>query len=104
MKVSLGALLIFILLMLPSSAFSEGQQAEGSCVDEICDGLDNDCDKSIDDFVDCGLNLECGCANCNKAMVGGACAEGVPWQGFCLVDRCPPGTKCNFQTGKCRRQ
>jgi hypothetical protein len=81
----------------------EAQGADQECVDEICDGLDNDCDKSVDDNVDCGANLECGCGNCNKAMVNGSCAEGVPWKGFCLVDHCPAGTKCNQPTGKCRR-
>lgn len=103
MKKFLQVLFLTLPFLLISLSPGMAQSTEEACIDEVCDGLDNDCDKSVDDNVDCGANLECGCGNCNKTMVNGSCAEGVPWKGFCLVDHCPTGTKCNLPAGKCRR-
>ncbi len=102
MKPSLAILILLLFCILVTPAFSLAEKSWENCVDEICDGLDNDCDKAIDDNVDCGANLQCGCAHCNKAMVDGKCATGVPWEGFCLEDHCLPGTACNIKSGKCR--
>jgi len=101
-KYCLIAISLLVLLLSPS--LSRATQSNQSCVDEICDGLDNDCDKSIDDNVDCGPKLECGCGHCNKEMVDGKCAQGVPWNGFCLEDHCPEGSACNLKTGKCHHK
>lgn len=103
MKKPIWVLSLVLLWMLLPTGPSVSRAADENCVDEICDGLDNDCDKSIDDFVDCGLTSVCACGQCTKAAVDGKCAEGVPWQGNCVVDHCPAGRKCNMQTGQCRR-
>ena len=102
MKASWGTPLVFLFFALLTPNLSLAEQNYENCVDEVCDGLDNDCDKSVDDNADCGDKLQCGCAHCNQPMIDGKCAQGVPWQGFCLEDFCPPGTACNLKTGKCR--
>ena len=93
------ALLSFTLWLMPR-AHAAGE----ACVpvDEVCDGKDNDCDRAIDDNIDCGPDLQCGCGHCNKIEENGSCATGTPWQGFCLEDHCPAGTACNMKTGQCR--
>ena len=93
---------IFLFALLLSSPFAFAAPSHENCVDEVCDGLDNDCDKSVDDNADCGDTRQCGCAHCNEPIVDGKCAQGVPWQGYCLEDFCPPETACNLKTGKCR--
>ncbi len=101
MKKIAAALLLFFLFFGVPHLFAQSHLE--NCIDEICDGMDNDCDKAIDDFADCGDHAQCGCATCNKKMVDGKCAVGIPWQGFCLEDHCPQGTTCNTKTGQCRR-
>lgn len=108
MKTSLNQaiLLLFIFTLSLPSGFAWAQAKTlppEDCVDEICDGLDNDCDKAIDDFVDCGADLLCACGKCANAAPNGQCSEGTLFQGHCVVDHCPTGLKCNMGTGKCRR-
>src|SRR5881394_2114963 len=92
--------LLLLSLLLATPVHAAPKPSQENCSDEICDGLDNDCDGSIDDNADCGLHAQCGCGVCAKEMVGGKCESGISWQGFCLEDHCPSGTACNVKTGK----
>jgi len=57
---------------------------------EVCDGLDNDCDKQIDENVDCGINKHCvdGKCSCYKTCGTSCC----PSASSCCGSYCMPNS------------
>mgnify|MGYP001605698489 CR=1 FL=1 len=92
-----------------NGAVHTGVCQDGSCVeeldlpcttpsDEICNGVDDDCDGIVDDGVDCGV-----CAN---QPDGTSCtyeANGVEHTGTCqagaCVESCSEGDACSYEVG-----
>jgi MYXO-CTERM domain-containing protein len=68
-------------------------------VPEICDGLDNNCNGTLDDGAQCEGGAACACGACAMPCRSGECPQGARCiGGFCVVDRCPPGMHCEGTT------
>jgi MYXO-CTERM domain-containing protein len=63
--------------------------------DEICDGLDNNCNGTIDEGATCEGNAICACGGCASPCITNECPRGSTCTGgYCVFDRCPAGMHC----------
>jgi MYXO-CTERM domain-containing protein len=70
----------------------QGGQQPG---EEICDGLDNNCNGTLDDGARCAGDAVCACGGCARPCRNGECPQGSRCTGgYCVFDRCPPGMHC----------
>jgi len=67
--------------------------------DDLCDGIDNDCDDQVDEEDDCSDEIDCtedtchGADGCKHAPLGELCDDGDP----CTQDTCNAYAGCEYQ-------
>ncbi len=64
---------------------------------EVCNGFDEDCDDVADEGMDlCPQTETCLCGGCVGPCSMNECPPGAQCvRGFCIVDRCPEGQRCD---------
>jgi len=63
---------------------------------EICNGYDDDCDERPDEGEGlCDANDVCRCGGCvGPCMMNECTGDAVCINGYCIIDRCPEGQRC----------
>ncbi len=97
--------------LLPGGAGGVGGTGGSDCTDEVCDGLDNDCDDEVDEGCQCSDGQTQTCYSGDPNLLGiGECAEGLQtcdlagdW-GPCVDEVLPVAELCDGLDNDCNEQ